>query len=73
VRTTLDIDDEALSIARDVAAVEGISIGKAVSKLVRAAVAPRPVQTVGRIPSFAPRQGARAITGEAVDAALDEP
>jgi hypothetical protein len=38
MRTTLDIDDEVLSVLKDLARQQNVSIGKIVSKLVREAV-----------------------------------
>ena len=40
MRTTLDIDEDALAIARSKATVEGISLGRAVSALIIECVAP---------------------------------
>lgn len=40
MRTTLDIDDRALSAARALAAADGISIGSAVSRLVERGLRP---------------------------------
>jgi hypothetical protein len=40
MRTTLAIDDDALEIARQYASANGRGLGKAVSELVRKAVAP---------------------------------
>ncbi|HEY0794554.1 MAG TPA: hypothetical protein VGD64_02125 [Acidisarcina sp.] len=40
MRTTLSIDDDALQIAKQYAAANGSGLGKAVSELVKRAVAP---------------------------------
>ncbi|HEY0757626.1 MAG TPA: hypothetical protein VGD59_00025 [Acidisarcina sp.] len=40
MRTTLSIDDDALKIAKQYAAANGSGLGKAVSELVKRAVAP---------------------------------
>ena len=45
MRTTLDIDSVALSVLRDLAAVEGRSIGKVASDLILEAVQRRPFES----------------------------
>jgi len=40
MRTTLDLDEDILLAAREIARREGVSLGKAVSRLVRQALAP---------------------------------
>ena len=42
MRTTINFSDDALLVAKQVAAREGISLGDAVSKLVRAGASARP-------------------------------
>lgn len=38
MRTTLDLEDEVLAVARSLAASEGVSLGAAVSRLARAGI-----------------------------------
>ncbi len=67
MRTTLDIDDHALSAARALAAADGISIGRAVSRLVERGLRPaeRPAETRNGFPVIA-GSGERVITDEMV-------
>ncbi len=68
MRTTLTIDDDVLAAARDLAEQSGKAIGTVVSELSRAGLEAerRPVRSAGRVPTFAPRPGASAITSESV-------
>ncbi len=71
MRTTLDIDEDLLLAAREVARREGVSLGKAVSRLIRQALAPAPdASPAGEGP--AARNGFRpfAARGVAVTDAL---
>ena len=60
MRTTLEIDDDLLQVARQLARQRGTTIGQTVSELVRQALEPK---TAGRVrngvPLFAPKPGAR--------------
>ncbi|MGH9091178.1 MAG: antitoxin [Acidimicrobiales bacterium] len=74
MRTTLDIDDDVLAAARSLARSERQSLGNVVSSLARQGLAPRP-ERLGEeegFPVFAVPAGAPAVTGEMVQAALDE-
>lgn len=74
MRTTLDIDDDLLPVARELAAQRGTSMGKELSDLARDGLAARrrPLMASGRIPHFPARPGAAPITSDDVAAALDE-
>lgn len=75
MRTTLDVDDDVLAAARALARSEHRSLGRVVSQLARQGLAPR-TQRLGEeagFPVFAVDADAAAITGEMVQAALDEP
>ncbi len=74
MRTTLVIDDDVLAAAREIAEHRGVAIGKVISELSREGIEAkrRPTRKSGRVPTFAPRQGAPLITSEAVLNALDE-
>ena len=74
MRTTLVIDDDVLAAARELANHRGVPIGKVISELSREGIeaAKRPTHRKGRVPTFAPREGAPLITNKAVLNALDE-
>jgi len=74
MRTTLTIDDDVLAAARELAHRRDVAIGTVLSELARAGLEAgrRATAKVGRVPTFAPRPGAPAITSEAVRAALDD-
>ena len=68
LRTTVDLDPEILSAARQLAAARSISLGKALSELARRGLAP---QKRGRgakkgFPVFDVSAGARPLTSEDV-------
>jgi hypothetical protein len=73
MRTTLDIDEDILLAAKEVAAGKGISTGKALSDLARAALT-RPPEPDSRngIPIFPPQAGAGVVTLELVNRLRDE-
>ena len=74
MRTTLSLDDDVLAAARELADHQGVSIGAVISDLSRRGLeAARLGSTrTGRVPTFAPRPGARPITMESVRRALDD-
>ncbi len=68
MRTTLAIDDDVLTVAREMAASEGKSVGEVISSLARSALRPT---TVGRksrngVPLLQVRPGAPRATSEIV-------
>ena len=73
MRMTLDIDDDVLTAARNIAAAEGVNIGKALSDLARRGLAPRS-QSKRRsgFPVFDVSPGAAPITLDLVKDALDQ-
>lgn len=72
MRTTLDIDDDVLEVARAVAAAEGRSLGQAVSGLARRGLsASLRVEGTG-LPAFTVPADATPITADTVRRALDE-
>lgn len=73
MRTTVDIDNDILQAAREIANREGISIGKALSLLARQALT-RPVETETRngVPLFPLQPGAAVVTLELVNILRDE-
>lgn len=73
MRTTLDIDDAALGVLRDLAAVEKRSIGKVASELILSAVRARPVET-GEVRNGVPllkRRPGVVVTQELIDQIRD--
>ncbi|MES1242045.1 MAG: antitoxin [Acidobacteriota bacterium] len=73
MRTTLVIDDDVLSVARSLSEVEGRSLGAVISELARRGLAPRQESAEEEgFPVFAVSPGARPITLEMVQKALDE-
>jgi hypothetical protein len=72
VRTTLDIADDVLLAARELAAEERRSIGAVITDLARRGLTPARVDTTGRFPVIRSPAGAPPITPEMVRRALDE-
>jgi hypothetical protein len=72
VRTTLDIDDDVMVAARELAQQEGLSIGAVVSDLARRGLAPARIQRTHGRPVIRPPAGAPPLTPETVRRALDE-
>jgi len=60
MRTTLDLDEDLVEIARQLAAQRGVTMGQIVSALARQALEPkRPRKTRNGVPLFVPKRGAR--------------
>lgn len=72
MRTTLDIDDDVLSAARELATAERTSLGAVVSRLARRGLTPARVEVAGELPVIRLPAGAAPITPEMVRRALDE-
>jgi len=75
MRTTLDIDDDVLQAAKEIASTQGISMGKAVSDLVRKGLAParQTVRVRNGVPLLPPRApGTPPLTMEMVNKLRDE-
>ena len=73
MRTTLDIDKDILFATKTIAKRRGVSMGKAISDLVRQALS-RPIETTTRdeIPLFPHQPDAGIVTLELVDQLRDE-
>ena len=74
VRTTLDIDEDVLAAAKELAAVRSTTAGKVLSDLARKALTPtesHPVVLNG-VPLLPPRPGSRPVTLEEVNRLRDE-
>jgi hypothetical protein len=72
VRTTLDIADDVMTAARELARHEGRSIGAVVSDLARRGLTPARVEREHGRPVIRSPAGAPPITPEMVRRALDE-
>jgi hypothetical protein len=73
MRTTLDIDDHVLGVARALSREQGRSLGSIVSELARRGLAERHSTSAQTgLPTFDVRADARPITLEMVREAMDE-
>jgi hypothetical protein len=75
MRTTLDIDEDVLETAKELAARRGTTAGNVISELARSALAPRERKPRRRngVPILPARKGARLVTTEIVNRMRDEP
>jgi hypothetical protein len=56
MRTTLDVDDDVLQAAKELAAIRGMTMGQVVSELIRKALAPaRAARSRNGVPLLPPR------------------
>lgn len=72
MRTTLDIDDDVVAAARELAASERRSLGAVISELARSGLTPARVEAEGELPVIRVPTGTPALTPEMVRRALDE-
>lgn len=72
MRTTLDLDDDVLAAARELAAGERRSLGAVISQLARRGLTPARVEAEGDLPVIRVPAGVAPITPEMVRRALDE-
>jgi len=72
MRTTLDIDDDVVHAARELAADGRRSLGSVISELARRGLTPAQVAVDGDLPVIRVPAGTRAITPQRVRRALDE-
>jgi hypothetical protein len=72
VRTTLDIDDDVVAAARELAATQRRSLGSVISELARRGLTPARVEVEGDLPVIRVPAGAPPITPDMVRRALDE-
>jgi hypothetical protein len=72
MRTTLDIDDDVIAAARELAAGERGSLGSVISELARRGLTPARVEAEDRLPVIRVPAGTPPITPEMVRRALDE-
>jgi hypothetical protein len=72
MRTTLDLDDDVVSAAKELAAIERRSLGSVVSDLARRGLTPAKVDVAGDLPVIRVPANTPPITPEMVRRALDE-
>lgn len=74
MRTTLDIDEDVLAAAKELAAARRTSAGKVLSDLARRSLrsTERQAETRNGVPLLPPRPGARPVTMEEVNRLRDE-
>ena len=72
VRTTLDLDDDVIAAARELAASERRSLGAVISELARRGLTPARVESEEGLPVIRVPPGTPPITPEMVRRALDE-
>jgi len=74
MRTTLDIDEDVLECAKDLAARRRTTAGRVLSELARSALTPRDraVRKRNGVPLLPRQRGARLVTPEVVNRLRDE-
>jgi hypothetical protein len=74
MRTTLDIDEDVLESAKELAAKRGTTAGRVLSELARSALAPRNRSSRMRngVPVLPKKRGTRVVTSEIVNRLRDE-
>lgn len=72
MRTTLDLDDDVVAAARELASDQRRSLGSVLSELARRGLTPAKVDSDGELPVIRVPAGTAPITPEMVRRALDE-
>jgi hypothetical protein len=72
MRTTLELDDDVVAAAKELAAIERRSLGSVVSELARRGLTPAKVDVAGELPVIRVPAKTPPITPEMVRRALDE-
>ncbi len=72
MRTTLELDDDLVAVARELAATERRSLGSVISELAQRGLTPARIEADGNLPVIRVPAGTPAITPELVRRALDE-
>ena len=73
MRTTLDLDIEVLTAAKEIAGARGVSAGQVVSELLRKALAPtRAAKARNGVPLLGRKAGAAPLTMAAVNRQRDD-
>jgi hypothetical protein len=73
MRTTLDLDEDILRAAKDLARERNQTLGKTLSELARHGLRPaaRPQSRLRGLPVLPPKPGAKPVTSEMVKALLE--
>lgn len=72
MRTTLDLDDDVIVAARELAADQRRSLGSVISELARRGLTPGRIEADGDLPVIRVPAGAPPITPQMVRRALDD-
>jgi hypothetical protein len=72
VRTTLDLDEDVLDAARELARARRTSLGSVISALARAGLQPSSVEVIEGLPVIRARSGTQVITSGMVQRAVDD-
>lgn len=73
MRTTLDLDEDILGVAKQLASQRGLSAGRVISDLVREALEPKGTRRIRNgVPLFEPRPGAKRPNLALVNRLRDE-
>jgi hypothetical protein len=74
MRTTLSIEDDVLAAAKELAALQGKSVGEVISTLARKALRPKRAAKGSRngVPLLPVRPGSKRVTPELVNRLRDE-
>ncbi len=72
MRTTLDLDDDVVGAARELAAGERRSLGSVISELARRGLTPARIETAEGLPVIRVPAGTPPLTPEMVRRAVDE-
>ena len=72
MRTTLELDDDLVAAARELAASERRSLGSVISELARRGLTPARIEADGNLPVIRVPAGTPPITPEMVRRGLDE-
>ena len=74
MRTTLDIDEDILQAAKEIAAMQKSTAGKVISELARKGLEPRAagIDTRNGVPVLPPRPGERQVSTDDVSRLLDD-
>lgn len=73
MRTTLDIDDDVLQAAKEIAALRGRTAGQVLSDLARKGLAPKRTMKIRNGVPLLPHRSGRIVTTQMVEDLLDEP
>jgi Bacterial antitoxin of type II TA system, VapB len=73
MRTTLDIDDDVLQAAKELAELRGKTAGRVLSDLARKALAPKHTVRVRNGVPLLPTARGRIVTTQMIEDLLDEP